>query len=69
MYQLVPSEIALIQLLEGSMPMATEVAVVVVLSEIKNPAVAAIESITLATFLIVISPPAPTIIALGKVMV
>ena len=60
---------ALIQLLDGSIPIANDVAPVVVLSEIKFPAAAPIETETLAIFLMVISLPAPTVTALGNVMV
>ena len=45
------------------------VAVVVVLSEIKVPAVDATPTDTLAIFLMVISRPGPTVTALGKVIV
>lgn len=69
MIQFVPFEIALIQLLDGSIPIFKEVAVVVVLSDIKAPAVAFTPTDTLAMFLMVISRPAPTVTALGKVMV
>ena len=69
MIQFVPSEIALIQLLDGSIPIANPVAVVVELSEIKYPADAAMDKETLDMFLMVISRPAPTVTALGNVMV
>ena len=69
MYQLVPSDTNRIQLLEGSIPKAAPVAVVVELSCIKYPALAAILTDTLATFLIVNSHPAPIVEALGIVMV
>ena len=69
MIQFAPSEIALIQLFEGSIPIDNDVAPVVVLSEIKVPPAEAIETETLAIFLMVISLPAPTVTALGKVMV
>lgn len=60
---------ALIQLLDGSTPIDNDVAPVVVLSEIKFPAAEATETDTLAIFLMVISLPAPTVIALGNVIV
>ena len=66
---MVPSEIAFIQLLDGSIPIAKLEAVEVVLSEIRYPALALIVNETLATFLMVISLPAPTVTALGKVIV
>ncbi len=49
--------------------MFNSVAPVVVLSEIKFPAVAFTLTETLAIFLIVISRPAPASVALGSVMV
>lgn len=69
MIQFVPFEIALIQLLDGSIPILKLVAAVVVLSEIKFPPADATPTETLAMFLMVISRPAPTVTALGKVMV
>ena len=44
MIQFAPSEIALIQLFEGSIPIDNDVAPVVVLSEIKVPPAEAIET-------------------------
>jgi hypothetical protein len=48
---------ALIQLLDGSIPIASVAAVVVLLSEIKYPPADAIETETVAMFLMVISRP------------
>ena len=66
MIQLVPVDIAFIQLFDGSVPMFKPVADVVVLSEIKLPEVAATATVTLAIFLIVISRPAPAADAPGE---
>ena len=69
MIQFVPLDMALIQLLDGSIPILKLVAAVVVLSDINVPDVDAIPTDTLAMFLIVISRPAPTVAALGNVIV
>lgn len=66
---MVPSDTSLIQLLDGSIPKAAPVDVNVVLSWIKNPPADAILTDTLATFFIVNSLPAPSVTALGIVIV
>lgn len=68
-YQLVPSEINFIQLLDGSIPSKANVAAVVVLSDIILDPPAEIVTLTLATFLMVYSLPLPAAEAVGNVIV